>query len=563
MSPLDINEQPDKSRPFLRVQLQVAGLHCPSCVEHINRLLSTLEIDVTLDNISVSYLDHTVFFHLALFESDSKGSTVIEDNPAIRGALAKTVKSLQDDGFQTNAIECKIIRDDSLGKQEHQTKTFASFDLQERDQVINYDTQREIKKSISLWNRLLHPQKTARLQEAERQRERQWQRHLQVCRICRQGDSESKEVIDQQMISSSSKTSTMKQSKEKTWKATYTVGGMTCASCVSNVEKVVGSMEINLQSFGVALMQGSATAILVSNDGKEAEKRAMAIQEAIDDAGYDCQLEEVRIQDQGQVTPTVQRTVPLRVEGMFCSHCVSKIKQYLNNNPSIDVKEQVLAGLGLSNPIIAVTYTPSQSNNIRTIVDDINKLDPAFYTQLVTTPSISSRSAQQAQKELHSLIIRLVFAFLFVPPTLLIAVIVPTFLSHSHPLRVSLSKPLVGQANKGDFILWALSTPVQFGVGYIFYQRAYKSLRSVWRNGRCWSDRLISWGDMNVLVALGTSVAYFASLAFLIVDTTRQSLPDSTEGSMTYFDACVFLICELINYFHGEITYTDRNYLSF
>lgn len=537
-------------KPYLRVQLQVNGLHCPSCVEHINRLLSTLDsTNATIDNISVSYLDHAVFFHLNLIQSlDTTSNTIMKEDPFIRNALVKVVRSLQEDGFQPNAIECKVLCDDGLlGKQEYQTKTFVPFDVQERAEVVNHNArEKQIIQSSSLRNRLMHPQKTAQLQEMERERERRWQRHLQVCKSCRESSGlESKKVVEQQLQSSSSKTSTIKESKEKVWKATYSIGGMTCASCVSNVEKAVGSMELKLQSFGVALMQGSAMAMIVSDDGKEAKKQALAIQEAIDDAGYDCQLEEVRQQDQDHATTrTIRRSVCLRVDGMFCSHCISKVKKYLLSNPIVDIKEDSLIGLSLSDPNIVVTYTPNSSNNIRTIIDEINKLDPAFHTQLVKQPSISSRSAQHAQKELNLLLLRLGFAFLFVPPTLLVAVIVPTFLSQSHSLRVSLSKQLVGQANKGDFILWALSTPVQFGVGYIFYQRAYKSLRSVWRDGRSWSDRLISWGDMNVLVALGTSVAYFASLAFLIVNTTRQSLSEAKEGSMTYFDACVFLICK-------------------
>ena len=50
-----------------------------------------------------------------------------------------------------------------------------------------------------------------------------------------------------------------------------------------------------------------------------------------------------------------------------------------------------------------------------------------------------------------------------------------------------------------NFLFWALSTPVQFVVGRDFYDGAYKSLR----NGSA---------NMDVLVALGSSVAYFYSV---------------------------------------------------
>jgi P-type Cu+ transporter len=49
------------------------------------------------------------------------------------------------------------------------------------------------------------------------------------------------------------------------------------------------------------------------------------------------------------------------------------------------------------------------------------------------------------------------------------------------------------------WLLWALATPVQFYVGWQYYEGAYKALRS-------------GSANMDVLVALGTSVAYFYSI---------------------------------------------------
>jgi cation transport ATPase len=537
-------------RPYLRVLLQVAGIHCPSCVEHINRLLSTARVSIGISKVSVSYIEHTVLFHLSLLHPSTDDNVEEEQ---VQGALRHVVVALKEEGYQPNALECKAIRDNdsSYGMQEHHGKTFIPFDIDVKDQVAQVEAQTQPPKEMamrwSLWEQLLHPQQTERLKEAQRERQRRWERHLQACRICREGgDVDGKGVVNEQQQSSSSKSfaSNKSSAEGQIWKATYTVGGMTCASCVSNVEKTVQSLDSKPLSFGVALMQGSAVATLQSADQNEAIKQAKDICEAIEDAGYDCEVEEVRKQNDAADSSNQQRSVRVRVDGMFCTHCIEKVSKYLRDNPRIDVDEATVAGLTLSSPIIALTYTPSNSANIRTILADIDALDPAFTSQIVIPPSISSRSAQLAQKELNSLLIRLVFAFLFVPPTLLVAVIVPTFLSPTHPLRVSLSEQILGQASKGDFVLWALSTPVQFFVGHIFYKRAFKSLRSVWRDGRSWSDRLISWGDMNVLVALGTSVAYFASLAFLIVDATRDKDPMASESSMTYFDACVFLICE-------------------
>jgi Cu+-exporting ATPase len=534
-------------RPYLRVLLQVAGIHCPSCVEHINRLLSTTDLSVKLDNASVSYIDHTVLFHLSLLHPSSGDAL---DEAEVQNTLKQVVVALKEEGYQPNAIECKAIRDRNQTTsgiiQDHHGKTYIPFDVNETDQLPHLESQDQKQgkvKQVSLWDRIIHPQQSARLIEAELERQKRWQRHLQACRICREGDDDGVSKEQEQSSSSESTSSGGKvRPKVKEWKVTYCIGGMTCASCVSNVEKTVQSLESKPVSFGVALMQGSAVATIRSIDREEALKRAKEICEAIDDSGYDCEIEEVREQDQMASGSNEQRTVRIRVDGMFCSHCIAKVKGYLLDNPSIDVDEVTLDTLTLTSPVVVIKYTPSKTTNIRTILSSIDALDPAFTSSMAIPPSISSRSAQLAKKELYSLLTRLIFAFLFVPPTLVVAVIVPTFLSQAHPLRVSLSDQVVGQANKGDFILWALATPVQFIVGYVFYKRAFKSLRSVWRDGRSWSDRLVSWGDMNVLVALGTSVAYFASLAFLIVDATRKKNPEANESSMLYFDACVFLI---------------------
>ncbi len=70
-----------------------------------------------------------------------------------------------------------------------------------------------------------------------------------------------------------------------------------------------------------------------------------------------------------------------------------------------------------------------------------------------------------------------------------------------------------------NYILLALATPVQFLVGFHFYQGAYNSIR----NG---------FADMNVLVALSASTAYFYSV---------YSTFFTSEG-MTFFEAAAVVI---------------------
>ena len=71
---------------------------------------------------------------------------------------------------------------------------------------------------------------------------------------------------------------------------------------------------------------------------------------------------------------------------------------------------------------------------------------------------------------------------------------------------------------------FALATPVQFIIGWQFYEGAYKNLR----NGGA---------NMDVLVALGTSAAYFYSL----YEASRQSVIQTYEPHL-YFETSAVLI---------------------
>ncbi|UZJ55831.1 hypothetical protein CBS101457_005151 [Exobasidium rhododendri] len=535
---------------YLRVMLQVAGIHCPSCVSHVTKLLQSMDLPMNLDSISVSFLDHTVLFHLPCHQQSPVNGLEREQEDTLK----KIVSVLIQQGFPPNAIGCKRINSQVANGVDAHTRTVVPFELEagegeKGESSATAGTIRGDGEKWSLWSRLSHPFEYAKARAARQERLRKWECHLEVCLSCREASISSvqssksitfEDVVDDDVNLDSQQG--LDPPADTHWRATYSVGGMTCASCVSNVEKAVKSSVEGLLSFSVALMQGSATASFSAATLSEAQKTGESIGECIEDAGYDCTLEELRQEEEKNREARSDRTVRIKVDGMFCSHCVSKLQQYFSEKTDIKVNDSDLTALTLASPSITINYTPSHMTTLRSILADIGAINPRFEATIVTPPSVSTRSSLHARKELHALFTRLVVAFLFVPPTLLIAVVAPTFLPAAHPLRVSLSRPIVGEATKGDIILWTLATPVQFGVGQVFYQRAFKSLRSVWRQGRSWKDRLISWGDMNVLVALGTSVAYFASLAFLIVDMTRSEMAREMTGNMTYFDACVFLV---------------------
>ncbi len=72
-----------------------------------------------------------------------------------------------------------------------------------------------------------------------------------------------------------------------------------------------------------------------------------------------------------------------------------------------------------------------------------------------------------------------------------------------------------------DWVMFALATPVQFYVGWQYYTGAYKALK----NGSA---------NMDVLIALGSSAAYFYSVAVL--------LAMGRLGSVTYFETSALIV---------------------
>lgn len=108
-----------------------------------------------------------------------------------------------------------------------------------------------------------------------------------------------------------------KASKEEhgPFHATFSVGGMTCASCVGNVTHAASEIP-GVANVVVNLVGKSATATLESKD------LVKAVIDAIEDGGYEAELVSIEpIKHDDEETEGVgPRTVSLRVEGMFCRY---------------------------------------------------------------------------------------------------------------------------------------------------------------------------------------------------------------------------------------------------
>lgn len=168
--------------------------------------------------------------------------------------------------------------------------------------------------------------------------------------------------------------------------------------------------------------------------------------------------------------------VKLDIEGMTCASCVSHVEKALKKVAGVDDAEVNLA-LGKAN----VRALPT----VR-IEDLIHSVEEAGYGAQIEADD--PRLKEEAQiRELTRQYRSFVISALLTLPLLLPMIV--------QPFGYDLMPPGIVQL--------LLATPVQFYFGARFYRSAWKALRA-------------RTGNMDLLVALGTSAAYFLSLGLLL-----------------------------------------------
>ncbi|WP_371326787.1 MULTISPECIES: heavy metal translocating P-type ATPase [Pseudomonas] len=170
-------------------------------------------------------------------------------------------------------------------------------------------------------------------------------------------------------------------------------------------------------------------------------------------------------------TTLPSRTVELQITGMTCASCVGRVERTLGKLPGV---EQVSVNLANERAHLQVQQA----------VDDallISAVEKAGYSASLPQPTESAR--QDAQWRLRNERLAVVAALLLALPLVLPMLVQPFGLHWMLPAWAQL----------------ALATPVQFILGARFYQAAYKAVRA-------------GAGNMDLLVALGTSAGYGLSL---------------------------------------------------
>ena len=180
-----------------------------------------------------------------------------------------------------------------------------------------------------------------------------------------------------------------------------------------------------------------------------------------------------------------EQTVTIPITGMTCANCALNIERALNKK----VPGVVNASVNFATERVLVKYVPTVS----TMEEIISAIKKAGYGAVPTADVLDAEDAEQLarQAEIKDQTQKFIVGVVFALPLFVISM-----------LR---DFNLIGMWSHAPWVNWLflmLATPVQFYTGKDYYVGGYKSIRNRSAN-------------MDVLIALGSSVAYFYSLAVL------------------------------------------------
>ncbi|HZW68146.1 MAG TPA: heavy metal translocating P-type ATPase, partial [Pseudogracilibacillus sp.] len=252
---------------------------------------------------------------------------------------------------------------------------------------------------------------------------------------------------------------------------------MTCSACAARIEKVLNKQAGVEANVNLAMEE-------VSLAYKPDDASLASIVEAIERLGYQVQEEKVEFD----------------ISGMTCASCANRIEKVLNKQSGVDS-----ATVNLATESATIQYKAGISNE-KDLKETIERLGFAAKVKVDR-----QKAEREKDKEVKRMQIKLIISAILAFPLLI------TMLDHL--FGIALPSILMN-----PWFQFALATPIQFIIGWQFYVGAYRSLRSKSAN-------------MDVLVAMGTSAAYF----FSIYEGIKAARTSGYEAHL-YFETSAILI---------------------
>ena len=247
------------------------------------------------------------------------------------------------------------------------------------------------------------------------------------------------------------------------------VVGMTCANCAAAVER---TLKKKVSGVTQAIVNFATETATVDYDPGITNPKAMA--EAVKKAGYEL------------VQPEHSRQVEMPIVGMTCANCAATVERTLKKK----VEGIHSASVNFGTETATVEFDPTVTD-VQAMAEAVKK---AGYQLLLPAGKGDGKDAEQEARgrELRNQRRYFIVGLIFTLPLFALSMGRDFFLlgSWSHALWV-------------NWFFLFLAAPVQFYTGWGFYTGGWKSIRA-------------GSANMDVLVALGSSAAFFYSLAVLV-----------------------------------------------
>lgn len=250
------------------------------------------------------------------------------------------------------------------------------------------------------------------------------------------------------------------------------IDGMTCAACAARLEKNLGKLE------GVqATVNFANEKATVDYDTSVVEPKAII--QSIKDSGFN----------------VLPKAVQLKIDGMTCAACSGRVESALSKLPG------VIAHVNQATEIAYITYpldTVSQESLIEAVENS------GYHATVLNE---TSREEVTAHKLANYQVDLRLFWFSAILTL---------------PLMLQMVTMFTGDHNEWlpHWLQWLLATPVQFWAGLRFYKGAWHALKS-------------GSANMDVLIALGTSMAYLFSSVVTLLELEQHVYFEASAAIIT------------------------------
>lgn len=272
-------------------------------------------------------------------------------------------------------------------------------------------------------------------------------------------------------------------------KESFAIGGMSCAACSAKIEKRLNKIEGVQATVNFAVEKAT-----VEYDDQKVNPAIFA--EVINKLGYEV------IQ-----TKVAQASkVELKLQGMTCAACAAKIEKKLSK---LDGVQEAPVNFATEKVVVAYDAAQVKVSQMIQLISDLG-----YQAERIEEVNEDQEKIRR-EKEIKSLKFTLMISAILSSP-LVLAMILGLLKIESDAISFL----------HNEYFQLIIATPVQFIIGFRFYKHAYIAIRSKSAN-------------MDVLIAMGTSAAYFFSIynAFFV-----PMKNDGMAMKELYFEAAAVII---------------------